>query len=258
MQRVLRPLVFAFALTSAAVAQPGDSLLVRGKQILQAGTNEGDIDVVYAARATFERALSDTSLSAWAHYYIALTDYRIANIFSAGETENKDRAAQHLKEAVAHLETAIRIDPKAAEANALLSAVYGRQIGLSPIKGMFLGPKSAMAIKKAEQLAPDNPRVVLIAALNAFNTPEMWGGSKERAMAGFQRAVELFAREKPTDPIQPTWGHSETHAWLGLAYLDRDERDSARVAFERALEIDPHNAWVEHVLMPKLDQEVKE
>ena len=50
---------------------------------------------------------------------------------------------------------------------------------------------------------------------------------------------------------------SETYAWLGLAYLDRDERDLARVAFERALEIDPHNGWVEHVLMPKLAQEGK-
>ena len=130
-----------------------------------------------------------------------------------------------------------------------------RQISLNAIKGMFLGPKAGNALKKAVQLAPDNPRVVFSVAMSDFNTPKLWGGSKERALAGFQCAAELFFRGRPTDPIRPTWGHSETYAWLGLAYLDRDGRDSARAAFEKALEIDPHNDWVKSVLMPKLAQE---
>lgn len=246
-------LAFVFALAPTTRAQPGDSLIVRGKHILREGIRLSDRDAMYAARATFERAMADTGLSAWAHYYIALTDYRIANMLLA--EENQDRASQHLKEAVTHLETVIRIDPKAAEAHALLSSVYGRQISLNAIKGMFLGPKAGNALKKAVQLAPDNPRVVLSVAMSDFNTPEMWGGSKERALAGFQRAAELFSREKPTDPILPTWGHSETYAWLGLAYLERDDRDSARAAIKKALEIDPHNDWVKYVLMPKLAQE---
>ena len=216
---------------------------------------------MYAARATFERALTDKSLSAWSHYYIALTDYRIANYLLAQGKKNKDRASEHLKEAAEHLEGATRKDITredakmiAAEVYALLSSVYGRQISLSGIKGMFLGPKSGNLLKKAEQLAPDNPRVVLSAAIGAFNTPKMWGGSKERAMEGFQRAAELFAREKPTDPIHPVWGHSETYAWLGIAYMDRDEKDSARVAFEKALEIDPDNGWVKYDLLPKVSE----
>ena len=98
---------------------------------------------------------------------------------------------------------------------------------------MFLGPKAGNALKKAVQLAPDNPRVVLSVAMSDFNTPEMWGGSKERALAGFQRAAELFSLEKPTNPIRPTWGHSETYAWLGLAYLERDDQDFEGEKFYR-------------------------
>ena len=228
-------------------AQTGGSLLVSGKNMLQQGVNEGNLDAMYAARATFERALADKSLSAWSHYYIVLADYRIANYLLAQGEKNKGRASKHLEEAVEYLQDATRADVAredakvtAAEVYALLSIVYGWQIGLSPIKGMSLGPKSANVLKKAEQLAPDNPRVVLSAAISAFNTPKMWGGSKDRAMEGFQFAAELFSREKPTDSIHPVWGHSETYARQGIAYLDRDERDSARAAFEKALEIDPN------------------
>ncbi|MXX13446.1 MAG: tetratricopeptide repeat protein [Gemmatimonadetes bacterium] len=243
-------------------AQPAASLLTSGRNILQQGINENNLDAMYAARATFERAMADKNLSAWSHYYIALTDYRIANYLLAQGKKNKDRASDHLKEAAEHLEKVTREDITredaktiAAEVYALLSSVYGRQISLSGIKGMFLGPKSGNLLKKSEQLAPDNPRVVLSAAISAFNTPKMWGGSKERAIEGFQRAAHLFAREKPTDPIHPVWGHSETYAWLGIAYMDRDEENSARAAFEKALEIDPNNGWVKYDLLPKMKKE---
>ena len=250
MLRFLLSLAFIFSIAYPTLAQPADSLIVSGRQMLQAGENAGDLDAMYAARATFERALADTGLSAWGHYYIALTDYRIAGLL---EEKSKD-PSEHLNAAVEHLKKATEIDPQAAEAYALLSSVYGWQIGLSPMKSMLLGPRSGRAIQKAEQLAPDNPRVVLSASISDFNTPKMFGGSKEKGLQGFQRATELFAQEEPTDPIQPIWGHREAYAWLGIAYQDRGELESARAAFEKALEIDPDFGWVKYALLPELEK----
>ena len=250
MIRFLLSLAFIFSITYPTLAQSGDSLIVSGRQMLQAGENANDLDAMYVARATFERALADTGLVAWGHYYIALADYRIAGLL---EGESKD-PSEHLDAAVEHLKKATEIDPQAAEAYALLSSVYGWQIGLSPMKSMFLGPKSGKAIQKAKQLAPDNPRVVLNAAISDFNTPEMFGGSKEKSLQGLQRAAELFAQEEPTDPIQPVWGHREAYAWLGIAYQNRGELESARAAFEKALEIDPDFGWVKDWLLPELEK----
>ena len=250
MIRFLLSLAFISSITYPTLAQSGDSLIVSGRQMLQAGENANDLDSMYAARATFERTLADTGLSAWGHYYIALTDYRIAGLL---EGESKD-PSEHLNAAVEHLKKATEIDPQAAEAYALLSSVYGWQIGLSPMKTMLLGPKSGKAIQKAKQLAPDNPRVVLSAAISDFNTPEMFGGSKEKGLQGLQRAAELFAQEEPTNPIQPVWGHREAYAWLGIAYQNRGELESARAAFEKALEIDPDFGWVKYWLLPELEK----
>ena len=251
MIRVLLSLVCIVSVAYPILAQSADSLIISGRQMLQAGENANDLDAMYAARATFERALADTGLSAWGHYYIALADYRIAGLL--GE-KNKDQASEHLKVAVEHLEKATEIDPEAAEAYALLSSAYGLQIGLSPMKSMLLGPRVGKASQKAEQLAPDNPRVVLSAAISDFNTPKMFGGSKEKGLQGFQRAAELFAQEEPTDPIQPVWGHREAYAWLGIAYQDRGELESARTAFEKALEVDPDFGWVKYGLLPALEK----
>ena len=247
MTRFLLSLVFIFSIAYPTLAQPADSLIVSGKQMLESAN---DLDSMYAARATFERALADTGLVAWGHYYIALADYRIAGLL---EGESKD-PSEHLNAAVEHLKKATEIDPQAAEAYSLLSSVYGWQIGLSPMKSMLLGPRVGKAAQKAKQLAPDNPRVVLSAAISDFNTPEMFGGNKEKGLQGFQRAAELFAQEEPTDPIQPVWGHREAYAWLGIAYQNQGELESARTAFEKALEIDPDFGWVKDWLLPELEK----
>ena len=252
MLHFLLSLVCIFSITPS-FAQPADSLLISGRQMLQAGGNANDLDAMYAARATFERTLADTGLSAWSHYYIALADFRIASLLRSSE-ENKDRTSEHLKAAVEHLKKATEIDPQAAEAYALLSSVYGQQVALSPLRSMLLGPKAGKAVQKAQQLAPDNPRVVLSAATSAFKTPKMFGGSKEKGLQGFQRAAELFAQEEPTDPIHPVWGHREAYAWLGIAHQDLGELEQARSAFEKALEIDPDFGWVKYVLLPGLDE----
>ena len=265
MSRFLLALAFVFSLAAPVRAQASpmlatgssaDSLLVSGRQMLRVGENGGSLDAMYAAKAAFERASVDTGLAAWGHYYIALADYRIADYLLAAGEENKGAASEHLKATVEHLQKATKIDPQAAEAYALLASAYGRQIGLNPIKGMVLGRRAQKALKKAAQLAPDNPRVVLCTAIRDFNTPGMFGGSKEKGLQGFQRAAELFAREEPSDPIQPAWGHSRTYAWLGLAYQDRGELALARAAFAKALAINPDFSWVKNVLLPELEKAV--
>ena len=246
---------------SAAPAQPGGDPLSAGRNSLKQGVSGSNLDAMYDARATFERALTDTNLSPWGHYYIALTDFGIANILLDRGKKHESAASEHLKKAVEHLQIAERdvadcedARVTAAEVYALLSNVYGRQIALSPIKGIYLGPKAKSILRKAERLAPGNPRVVLSNAISYLKTPWLVGGNREKAIQGFQRAAELFASRKPTDPNHPVWGHSETYIWMGIAYMERKESGAARDAFEKALEIDPDNRWVRKKLSGDLER----
>ena len=248
---LLLTVLLSLFVTFPAQAQDADALILNGKEMMAAGLSAADLDQMRQARALFERAANDDHRAALAHYYVARTDHHLANLLAE---HDKGQAVDHLNSAIDHLKKAIALEAS-AEAYALLSSAYGRKIGLKPMMGMFLGPKAGNALDEAKQREPDNPRVVLTEAISDYNTPKMWGGSKTRAMEGLQRALDLFAQEDITDPLQPSWGHDEAYAWLGIAHLQNDAREEARAAFEKALEINPDFGWVKYVLLPGLDGE---
>jgi len=255
MRRTTTTLILAVTLgllvALPALAQDADSLIVQGKRMMAAGLNAADLDQVRQARTLFERATNDDHRAAWAHYYVAQADNNLANLLAE---HDKGEAVDHLDSAIEHLKAAIKRE-ESAEAYALLASVYGRKIGLKPLLGMFLGPKAGKALNQAKTLDPDNPRVVLTEAVSDFNTPKVFGGSKTRAMEGFQRAIGLFEQEEVVDPLLPRWGHEEAYAWLGIAYHDQGDTAAARRAFEQALEVNPDFGWVKYVLLPGLDDE---
>jgi len=235
-------------------AQPVDTLLFRGKNLLGEALNEKTTDKILNARALFERATEDNVRASLAHYYVAYSELRLANLLMP-ENESQqvtDDILAHLDRAIEHLRISINQNEKWAESHALLSNVYGQKIGLKPIAGMLLGPKSSRALKKAKKLDPDNPRVILTEAINTFNTPKMWGGSKEKGMEGFKHAATLFQQEVISDLLQPSWGHTETYTWMGIAYMQQDQYVQAREAFEKALEITPNYGWVQYSLFCRL------
>ena len=58
---------------------------------------------------------------------------------------------------------------------------------------------------------------------------------------------------KNVNSLIPDWGHSEAYGWLGSVELGLGNRESAKVCFEKALEIGPDNGWVRYHLMPKIE-----
>ena len=236
-------------------AQPADSLLIQAKQRLQQAMHAGSADEVLAARAMFERATADENLATLAHYYAGYSAHLLVSLLSSdGSAASRAELLAYLDYAARHLEQATQRDPSFAEGWALLAGVYGRKIGLRPLSGMRLGPRSSRAQQTAIQLEPDNPRVVLLKAVSDYNTPGIWGGNKTRAKEGFRRAARLFDQESVPDPLQPAWGHTDVYAWLGMAYMDEGELAESRRLLETALDIDPDYGWVKYELLPALER----
>ncbi|NBC86969.1 MAG: tetratricopeptide repeat protein [Bacteroidetes bacterium] len=245
-------LLIAYCLSPAgAHAQSPDSLIVNGKSLLSEGYNQADVGKMKQSVSLFSRvATGSPSRSAYGHYYAAFAYTRIVNIVG---NKDEEQALDYLDAAIEHLKKAIEQDAEFADAYALLASAYGRKMGMKPRLGMFLGPESSKLMKKAKSIEPNNPRTVFIQATSDFFTPETWGGSTEKAVDGFERAIELFEQETVTDPIEPSWGHSDAHAWLGYAHMKEGRYEEAESQFERALSINPDYGWVTDVLMPQLN-----
>ena len=163
-----------------------------------------------------------TDRAALVHYAIAYAGWRLSTNPAVTARERDDL----LDDAETRLKTAVKLDPKFAEGYALLSGVYGLKINFSPMSGILLGPRSGGAIDRAEQLEPENPRVLLSRGIGKFNTPAMFGGSIT-AVSGYTLVGSYTGRStthitvtftaQQANPVLAWGGHLAATVDWGLA-----------------------------------------
>lgn len=181
-------------------------------------------------------------------YSRAYVDWRLSLVLKGRGKDEK----RLLKEAQSTLEALVEKDPDNAEALALLGSVYGARIG-GFWQGITLGPKSGKALDRAEELAPDNPRVALQQGISAIFTPGLFGGGLDKAEKKLREAEKLFELESPEKPW-PNWGRVDVQAWLGQVLAKKGDRSGARAALEKGLSLQPDHWWIRNVLLPALDK----
>ena len=72
--------------------------------------------------------------------------------------------------------------------------------------GMTLSGKITALYSQAEQIAPQNPRVVLNKAEWAMGSARFFGQDTAPFCADVERALELFTNFKPESSFHPKWG----------------------------------------------------
>jgi tetratricopeptide (TPR) repeat protein len=243
-----------FVATTAAAAQTiagldkwADSARVE----IETATALGDLNRIREAGALVERALTAFPDNPLLLHYLGYARYREATLMQGKKYDDKEY--RPLLEAADSLLERSASKLPLPETYALRSSVLGQMIGSNPLRGMTLGPRSGNAMDRALELGPNNPRVWLLRGIGAMFTPSMFGGGVDKAEGYLKKALALFPNDRPTPPM-PAWGYAEAYIWMGQVHKRRDRIDDARQAFNRALELQPDNGWVRHVLLPGLDR----
>ena len=148
----------------------------------------------------------------------------------------------------------LKINKDSPEANALLSAILGLKISLSPMKGMLYGSKSSRAANKGVQLAPDNAFTNYIQGNNLFYTPSMFGGDVKKSITFLEKAASIYAQKEQLQ----NWEYMNTLVLLGQAYHTQKDYTKAKAVFETALEIAPNFGWIQYELLPKTEKAMEE
>jgi tetratricopeptide (TPR) repeat protein len=208
-------------------------------------------DDMAATRAAIEslKAMREAR-PAKADYAIGYGERRLAFMRPA-LTKNEQQSL--IDDSVARFESVIKAEPQNAEAHALLASSLGILISFNRMAAMTLGPRSGQVMQKAQSLAPNNPRVLLLAGISAFKKPAEYGGGLEIAEPLLRRAASIFAQE-PADRPWPNWGRFEAHIWLGQLLAKSGKRDAARTEYDAALAIAPRSQYVRAILIPELSK----
>ena len=175
-------------------------------------------------------------------YYGALLNWRLAQLAAEGVAGAGASPAELAGRCVRAADEALSVQGEFADALALRSACEATPLGGGANFLPFAGRQLHKDLEHAQQLAPRDPRVLLVDAMNDYLLSPATGGNKERALAKLRRAVGAFDAERAGLDHLPGWGAAEAYFYLARALLDHADPVAARDALEHALLLAPEFA----------------
>jgi len=172
-------------------------------------------------------------------YYAALLDWRRALLAAQGVAAVGASTGELARRCVRATDEALGMQADFADALALRSACQAAPLGRGADFLPFAGRQLHKDIERARQLAPHDPRVLLVDALNDYQLSSSTGGNKDRALAKLRQTVIAFDAERAGIERLPGWGAAEAYFYLARDLLDHADPVAARDALEHALLIAP-------------------
>lgn len=205
--------------------------------------------------ALVDRLEAPATLVPMKQYYAAYGNWKLAQLHaeesargSAGAAAARSAASKAAQACVKHSEAAIKGDARLDEAYAINAVCASFGTGLMPLgQPSFGGCARSKALRTAQQIAPGNPRIMLIEAIC------LGGSDAAAATALFDKlrdTIRAFEAAAPSRAGRPDWGQAEALVLLGQSYLQRGDSLAARDMIERALVLAPDYRKAQELLHP--------
>jgi hypothetical protein len=156
--------------------------------------------------AAFER-IGDAEKTQWLPYYYA--GLALSTMGWVDQNVDKDANAEKIKSFCDKAEALTTDNADKSEIAALRNMAATQQMVVDPqTRWQTYGVEAGQVLQKGMQENPNNPRLYYLQGQSLFNTPEQFGGGKDKAKPVFEKAVELFKAEQPK-PLYPHWGQQQ-------------------------------------------------
>lgn len=206
----------AISILSMAASGQSEKYVKAMKEKVAAVDTTWDAAKLKELSAAFER-IAEAEKTQWLpYYYAALTQVNAAFTAAMGEQPSAaaidplaDKAEQLLGKAEA-------LSKDNSEIFVVKKMIATARLMADPMnRYMQYGPVAQQALETAKKLNPENPRVYLLEGQDKFFTPEQFGGSKTEAKKLFELALKKFEAFKPASELDPDWGRSSVHYFIG-------------------------------------------
>jgi len=213
---------------AAAMAQEGGDVQA---QILYAYQTEDGNSLANLIQNLTNQVKNDGADNAM-RYHLAHAQYRHGELL---RERHAREAAAALSDCIDELKPLLDKDGRSVEALALQSACYSGLADLKSLESVLLRSRAADRLKAAYKLAPRNPRVVLLIAMQEVRGAKPGSAEAQQAFAELQLAARLFDESSGTSIDIPGWGHAEAYLALGLELQARGDQLGARNWIEKSL-----------------------
>jgi hypothetical protein len=169
-------------------------------------------------------------------YHLAHADYRFGLLASR---QRRKAAAPAFSDCVDQLKWVLDQDAKSVEALALQSACYRELAKERHLEAVLLRTRADERLKSAVDLAPRNPRVLYLVAMEEQAGSKPNSAQAQQAFATLLEAAQLFEQSSATRADVPGWGHAEAYLALGMQLAARGDVLGARNWIEKSLIVAP-------------------
>ena len=177
----------------------GQSAYEKGMQSAMGLWSEGKNS---EAVAMFERIAAAEKDHWLPNYYVALV-----STTTAFATKDKTQVDALLKKAQAALDVELKKQANHPELLVMQAMIHTSWIAFDPMtNGMKLSGTVMEIYGKAEDIAPQNPRVLLSKTEFEMGSAKFFGTDTKPLCARAEKAIELFATFKPESAFYPNWG----------------------------------------------------
>lgn len=189
-------------------------------------------------------------------FILELANYQYGYIGWCIGMKNKKEAALYLAKAKRNIELLQKKSFKPSYVNAYLSALYGFEIGLNPMKAPFIGPKSVKCAELAMELDKTNPYGFIQYANSQYYMPAAFGGSKQVAIEHYQKAERIMEQQK--EKFSGDWNYLNLLVVIARAMEATGKDQLARQYYEKILKTEPNCMWVKNDLYPAFLKRVQQ
>jgi hypothetical protein len=203
-------------------------------QILYAYQSE-DVNELASLIQTLRTQVRAGTADSALRYHLGHADYRLA-LLSETHPRNAEPA---LKECIDQLKRILEQDVDSVEALALQSACYSNLARYKKLEAVLYRSRAADRLRAAYMLAPNNPRVLYLTAIDTLARAKPESPEINRAFEQLQLAAQLFEKSSATTIDTPGWGHAEAYLELGRQLEMRGDVLGARNWIEKALIMAP-------------------
>ena len=224
-------LALSFAV-SPSHAQEGGDLQAQILYAFQAEDTNQLADLVQTLSTQVKSGGADAAL----RYHLAHAEYRFGLLL--GKRRARDAEAA-LSDCIDQLRQLLQQDAKSVEALALQAACDADLASYKRLEAGGLGMRADDRLREAYALAPRNPRVLYLIAMQGLARSKPGSPENQRAFAQLQLAAQLFDQASATSIDVPGWGHAEAYLALGMQLQARGDLLGARNWIEKSLIVAP-------------------
>jgi hypothetical protein len=255
-------LIAALVFVSFSFASPlfGDDAAARAARIvaqIQRADYEGNQAAMQRGYDELKPFMEDQKLASRIRYWRGFAQWRRA-INGFNDAVDPKELEQNLNTALDEFKSAMAKDPTFVDAKVGTISCLGFLAFMNrkdQARAKELVSKILPLVKEADEMAPDNPRLIWVHGPILWNSPPERGGGQDKAIENYQRGLEACSKVKTTaDPLEPSWGKPELMMSLAYCYLNANSADvSAAERYARqALEIVPYWHYVRDILLPQI------